>query len=40
MDNHIEEAKRLNIDAIKAEDRLAERHQETPRGPISSLIFA
>ena len=39
MDNHIEEAKILNMDTVKAED-LQRGIQETPRGPISGLIFA
>ena len=39
MDNHIGEVKRLNMDAIKAED-LQRGIQETPRCPVSCLIFA
>ena len=39
MYNHIEEVKRLNMNGVKAED-LQRGIQETPRGPISGLIFA
>ena len=38
MDNPIEEAKRLNMDAVKAKD-LQRGIQETPRGPISGLTL-
>ena len=38
MDNHIEEVKRLNLGAVKAED-LQRGIQETPRDPISGLVF-
>ena len=37
--NHFEEAERLNMDAVKAE-QLQRGIQEEPRGPISGLIFA
>ena len=39
MDDQIEEAARLNMDAVKAED-LQRGIQEIPKGPISCLISA
>ena len=39
MKDQIEEAERLNMDAVKR-GRLVERHPEDPKGPISGLIFA
>ena len=39
IDNHIEEAERLNINAVKTE-HLQIGIQEEPRGPVSGLIFA
>ena len=39
IDNHIEEAERLNMNAVKTE-HLQRGIQEKPRGPVSGLIFA